>query len=180
MRSFRRVEAAALAGLCRAIRPKWDELKTIEVLDTLAAQGLPLAEVAYAAIKTAQDPTRATPTAIAFDGEHWPTGYEAAPPADRGPLDGAEVVDACPYCDRKGRLTDGNLCRHDGLTDAERQARHSPIIAQAKALAAGAKTRVREREAKALQQLEEAREAQLAALQRERDPHDQPTERQPT
>lgn len=66
-----REQANALAAFLRTIRPAWDHLATYHTLGELRHRDI--ADVAYAAIRTAQDTTKRTPKAIAWAGDHWPT-----------------------------------------------------------------------------------------------------------
>jgi hypothetical protein len=75
-----REQTGALVALIRAIRPAWDSRAIRPVLEQLA-DGHDLAELAAAAIRTAEDPTMRTPTAITFDGDHWTTGSTTDNPA---------------------------------------------------------------------------------------------------
>lgn len=66
-----REQAGTLAALIRTIRPAWDQLATMNALEQLL-QHRDLADVAYGAIRTAQDPEARTPRALAFtDRDHW-------------------------------------------------------------------------------------------------------------
>ena len=111
-----RTEAFALTQLIRRIRPAWDELACINILETLASRDL--ADVAHAAIRTAQDPAMLTPQALKFvDSPHWrptvrDTSGDRATPfwEDTARL---QAIANCVHCDDRGRLDNGNLCQHD-------------------------------------------------------------------
>jgi hypothetical protein len=109
-----RPEADHIAGLLRTIRPHWDHLAIMTVLTSVDAD---LADIAYAAIRTAQDPAMRTPQSLAFtDSQHWrPTVREHTPRAQPVWEDDARLqeIARCQYCDEQGRLNNGHLCAHE-------------------------------------------------------------------
>lgn len=124
-----RPEAFALAQLIRRIRPAWDELATINVLADMA--GRDLADVAHAAIRTAQDPTMLTPQALKFvDSPHWRKIKAIADtepePVHPRPIQTDDEIKArtqairhCHYCDDRGYSYHGTVCLHE---DPEKRA----------------------------------------------------------
>jgi hypothetical protein len=121
-----RPEADYLAALIRIHRPHWDHLVIMDNL-ILVGEHRDLADVAHAAIRTAQDPAMLTPQALKFvDSPHWrPTVRETHERATPFWEDTARLqeIDRCPYCDPRGRLDNGNLCTHDDPKERAQRAR---------------------------------------------------------
>lgn len=82
--SISKQQAEALAGFIRTVRPAWDHVVLVRQLGTLKDRDL--ADVAHAAIRTAQDESMRTPQAIGFDSEHWRVTTPTATP--RNPKQG--------------------------------------------------------------------------------------------
>ncbi|RCK68285.1 hypothetical protein DT076_16695 [Desertihabitans brevis] len=100
--TYSRQHAAALAELLRLIRPSWDALATINALHDVADR--PLADVARAAILTAQDHDARTPRAITFtDSDHWRSLTADARPqpvrrTEQCPRHEGGTAGRCPMC----------------------------------------------------------------------------------
>jgi hypothetical protein len=63
----------ALVALARSLRPRWD-VPGIRAAIRAAMQRQPqptLAELAYALVRVAENPTIVTPGIVALDGQHW-------------------------------------------------------------------------------------------------------------
>ena len=102
-----REQAGALATLLRTIRPAWDQLATINALGQ--HQGRDLADLAYAAIRTAQDPDSRTPAALGFtDRDHWQRTARTTP---RSP----KADETCPVDGHSGWAANCPQCRADRL-----------------------------------------------------------------
>jgi hypothetical protein len=113
-----REQIGALVVLVQAIRPAWDSRAIRPVLERLAPEH-DLAELAWAAIRTAEDPTKRTPAAIAWEGDHWrampSTGLTVTQRAERDEhlhLRAQEIAE-CRWCDHRGRLPGDVMCYHD-------------------------------------------------------------------
>lgn len=105
--SLTREQAGTLAALLRTIRPAWDELVTINTLAELRDRDL--ADVAYGAIRTAQDPDARTPRALAFtDRDHWQRTTRQTP---RSP----KADETCPVDGHSGWAANCPQCRADRL-----------------------------------------------------------------
>ena len=118
-----RQEAVALTELVRTQRAGWDALATINVLTTLTGD---LADIAYCAIRTAQDPTMRTPVALRWeDNPHKrPTIRETTPRAMPIWEDTARLAEIarCHWCDQRGYLPNGYICQHEDPDDRARRA----------------------------------------------------------
>lgn len=75
-----RSQAEHLAALVHAIRPDWDAPGILAALVKVRTR--PLALVAYAAVRAAENTSNRTPAVIALDGTHWrpPTAAELPTP----------------------------------------------------------------------------------------------------
>jgi hypothetical protein len=68
--SFNQDQAASISYVVRTLRPGWNHGALMRVLEGLAIQGRPVADVVLASFRAAQDPAAQAPTAIGWD-QYW-------------------------------------------------------------------------------------------------------------
>jgi hypothetical protein len=92
----------ALVALAHSLRPGWDPAGIRQAIRTaLVRQPMPtLADLAYALVRLAIDPTIASPSVLGMDGPHWhTTTMQHTAPSPPGRCDvcyGFHAPDACP------------------------------------------------------------------------------------
>lgn len=117
----------ALVELARSIRPSWQTPGIRNAIRNVLGRDNPprLAEIAYALVRIAEDPSIATPHVLTYEGPHWRHTHGTGTYVPRGrcsdcrgmhdPVDG--------HTPREDERRDGGDGRTDALRDALREAR---------------------------------------------------------
>lgn len=114
----------ALVELTRSIRPSWQTPGIRNAIRTVLGRDNPprLAEIAYALVRLAEDPSIATPNVLTYDGPHWRHTHGTGAYIPQGRC--TECGGMHDPADTHTPVEDDRVDGSDGRTDALRAALH--------------------------------------------------------
>lgn len=112
----------ALVELARSIRPSWQTPGIRHAIRTVLGRDSPprLADIAYALVRIAEDPSIATPNVLTYEGPHWRHTHRTGAYVPRGRC--AECGGLHDPADDHTPVDDDRLDGGDGRIDALRDA----------------------------------------------------------